>query len=120
MSKERGKMRKNTDKETSCFQTGLWAFSLPKRPKRPLDLVGEDEAVDGVLEPLLPVGLPLLFGEEPFASACLMSFRAETALLEEDLLEERARFVGVPFISLSDSGMGSLEMNSLCSNWTTT
>ena len=76
--------------------------------------------VEGVFEPELPPEFFLFFGGEPLASASLMSERAETALLEEDLLEERARFVGVPFISLSDSGIGSLETNSFCSNWTTT
>lgn len=42
-----------------------------------------------------------------------------TALLD-DLLEESVREVAVPLTSLSDSGMGSRETNSLDSNWTTT
>jgi len=50
------------------------------------------------------------------ASASRIPLRALTALLD-DVLE---RETGVPLTSLSDSGMGSRETNSLDSNWTTT
>ena len=106
---------KRTHKETSCFQTGLWA---DKRPKKASDGCGCEDNFgivreDGGEESLLF----LLFFLLPWtATLDPMAPRAERAF-EDILLDE---LIAVPLASLSDSRVGSRPTNSFCSNCTTT
>jgi hypothetical protein len=89
-----------THKETSCFQTGLWAEIWPKRPL-PLERV----EADGTDELAL---LPRRLASAVAAAFAAIALRADIAL------------EGMPLTSLSASLVGSLLINSFCSNWTTT
>lgn len=123
-----GQGGETTDKETSCFQTGLWA---DKRPKRLFEEVGAsasegviDERLDDIeapKEPLVPSRGLFLFAASWAATLDPITPRAERAVEGGEVDEKPlGRFVGVPLTSLSVSGMGSRLMNSFCSNWTTT
>lgn len=104
-------------KETSCFQTGLWA---DKQPKRPLDDGGwgneeswadnlddtSDDGGEGSLLFLLFFLLPWIAALDPMAP------RTESAF--DDVLLDKS--IAVPLTSLSDSNVGSRLTNSFCSN----
>ena len=107
-----------TYKETSCFQTGLWA---DKRPKKALDDGGccagdkscEDNFADAVDDGGEGSLLVLLGFLEPWIAALdPMAPRAERAF--EDMLLDK--LIAAPLTSLSDSRVGSRLTNSFCSN----
>ena len=96
-----------TYNETSCFQTGLWAESLPNRLLGTARPALFETEFDGELpfDPLPRFGVsgPALV---PIAVRALSAF--------EELL--RDRLVAIPLTSLSVSSVGSLLTNSFCSN----
>ena len=98
-------------KETSCFQTGLWA-DLIVEPRMPLVF---DERVfveaGGCELGTRPFGVtdPFLLSAEARLPIALRVARA----VEEEF---RDKVVGTPLTSLSVSSVGSLETNSFCSN----
>ena len=105
----------STHKETSCFQTGLWAEMREPSICESCDLPEPNEE-DGVAC-ALPRALPPL-PARPFAFALLLiAPRADKAV--DEGLRERV-LVATPLTSLSSSPVGSRETNSFCSNWTTT
>jgi hypothetical protein len=118
--------RRKTYKDTSCFQTGLWADILdPKTLAIPLFAEPADElGVCSLLEE--PRVLELSARARPLLSLLLRAPRTDMAFegwaicdkADED--EFRERLVATPLISLSVSSVGSRETNSFCSNWTTT
>lgn len=104
-----------TDKETWCFQTGLWA-DLIFEPRMPLvfderDFVWAETGGWG----MRPFGVtePFLLSAEALPPIALRDARA----VEEGF---RDKVVATPLTSLSASSVGSLETNSFCSNCTTT
>lgn len=113
-----------TYKETSCFQTGLWADSLVKRPFAWLGtaavlVVFEDVPFD-FPDDTEETGDELVLDFRRLITS--MAARDPMAPNADSALEEplRDRAVAVPLASFSDSSVGSLLTNSLFSNWTTT
>ena len=108
---EKGK--KMAYKDTSCFQTGLWADKRLKRGCWGNDKSWEDNLADARDEGGEGSLLFLLFFLLPWSAALdPIAPRAERAF-EEVRLD---KLVGVPLTSLSDSRVGSLLTNSFCSN----